>query len=100
MNKRKSMLEAARKSNRNTDVKSEDYKRLQIVVNTISRYLQIYDLDNGTVHSQVFTMLYTSDKYYTYNQICNTAHISKNTLIRYVAKYEQLALRISDKLNF
>lgn len=71
------MLEAARKSNRNTDVKSEDYKRLQIVVNTISRYLQIYDLDNGTVHSQVFTMLYTSDKYYTYNQICNTAHISK-----------------------
>lgn len=99
MYKRKGILESVRQSNKKTDYKSAEHKRLRIVAETMSRYFQIYDIDNGTVHLQVFSMLYLSDKYYTYNQICKTVHIGKNTLIRYIAKYEELAVKIFNRLN-
>lgn len=99
MNKRTSILDAARASNNSVDKDSTNYKRLLIVNEVIARYLEIYDMDNGTIHSKVFSMLYLSAKYYTYNAICQTLHISKNTLIRYVFKYDNLALKMLDKLN-
>ena len=99
MNKRKSVLNLVRQSNKTADKNTEEYKRLKIVVSVLERYFQIYDLDNGTVHSQVVRLLYLTDKYYTYNQICETVHIGKNTLVRYIAKYEELAVRIFNQLN-
>lgn len=99
MNRRKSILETIRKSNRKTDTDSAEYRRLKIIVEVLLHYFEIYDIDNGTVHSRVFEMLYLSAKYYTYNQICEATFISKNTLVRYVAKYEKLALRVSEQLN-
>lgn len=76
-----------------------DNKKLQIISECILRYYEIYDMDNGTIHSQVFTMLYLSDKHYTYSQICDRLYISKNTLIRYIEKYNKLAIKIQERLN-
>ena len=99
MNKRKNILDAARNSNNKIDKKSVEYKRLLIVKEVMLRYFDVYDMDNGTIHSKVFSMLYFSQKYYTYKTICETLHISKNTLIRYIAKYDELALKILKRLN-
>ncbi len=100
MNKRKCILNLVRQSNKTADKNTEEYKRLKIVVSVLERYFQVYDMDNGTVHSQVFAMLYLSDKYYTYNQICKAVHIGKNTLVRYIEKYEKLAVKIFNQLKF
>ena len=99
MNKRKSILESARTSMNLPDNDSKDCERMKIVVEALSRYFEIYDMDNGTIHSQVFSMLYLSQKRYTYKVICEKLHISKNTLVRYVTKYEELALKILNRLN-
>lgn len=99
MNKRKGILETIRKSNSQADKNSNEYERMKIVVSVMERYFEIYDIDNDTVHSRVFNMLYLSEKYYTYNQICKAVSISKNTLIRYIAKYEELAERILARLH-
>ena len=76
-----------------------DNKKLQIISECILRYYEIYDMDNGTIHSQVFTMLYLSDRHYTYSQICERLYISKNTLIRYIERYNELAKKIQERLN-
>ena len=99
MNKRKSVLEAARNSNNKVDKNTLEYLQLQIVLEALSRYYEIYDMDNGTIHSQVFSMLYLSPSYYTYRQICESLYISKNTLVRYISKYNELALKISKRLK-
>lgn len=99
MNKRTSVLNVAKDSNCKVDKKSAEYKRVQIVKEVILRYYEIYDMDNGTIHSKVFSMLYLSEKYYTYRAICETLGISKNTLIRYIDKYEKLALKVIDKIK-
>ena len=99
MNKRKSILEVVRESNNQVDKKSVEYKQLLIVKEAILRYFEIYDMDNGTIHSKVFSMLYLSPTYYTYTTICETLHISKNTLVRYITKYDNLALKVLEKVN-
>lgn len=99
MNKRKSIFEVVRESNNQADKKSAEHKRLLIAREAILRYLEIYDMDNGTIHFKVFSMLYLSPTYYTYTAICETLHISKNTLVRYIAKYDNLALKVIKKLN-
>lgn len=81
------------------ETESQDNKKLQIISECILRYYEIYDMDNGTIHSQVFTMLYLSEKHYTYSQICERLYISKNTLIRYIERYNQLAKKIEERLN-
>ena len=58
MNKRTSVLNVAKDSNGKVDKKSAEYKRVQIVKEVILRYYEIYDMDNGTIHSKVFSMLY------------------------------------------
>jgi len=75
-------------------------KPIKAVTEALARYFEIYDMDNGTIHSQVFSMLYLSDKYYRYSDICKTLHIGKTTLVRYVAKYNELAKKIVKRLNY
>lgn len=94
MNKRKSVLELARKSNDAPENESAEYKRLRMPIESLTNYFEIYDMDNGTIHLRVFSMLYLSQKHYTYREICETLHIGKNTLVRYSAKYEELALKV------
>lgn len=96
MNKRKSILETGRNSNQN---KNSDDTNIRIVIEIIKRYLAIYDIDKNTMHSQVFKMLYLSEKFYTYKDICNTLYISKNTLVRYIGRYNNLAINILNKLD-
>ena len=99
MNKRKSILELARKSNSKANKDDKLYRQLVTVVEILSHYFKIYDMDNGTIHSKVFSMLYLSEKYYTYRIICDKLSVSKNTLIRYIDKYEKLALKVIEKLK-
>lgn len=99
MNKRKGYLEKLRLIENTVNTESEKYKQLCIVKEVILRYYEIYDIDKGTIHTKVFTMLYLSHKYYTYKEICESLNISKNTLIRYVEKYDEIALKILKKLN-
>lgn len=96
MNKRKSILEAGRNSNQ---IKNTDDINMRIVIEIIKRYLAIYDIDKNTMHSQVFEMLYLSDKFYTYKDICSTLFISKNTLVRYIGRYNNLAINILNNLS-
>lgn len=100
MNKRKSKLEKFRNCDALSNNDNAEVKRLKILKEVMLRYLEIYDLDNGTIHKRVFDMLYLSSKTYTYSVICETLGISKNTLIRYVDKYEKLAEKIVKKFNF
>ena len=99
MNKRKGVLDAARKSNSVINDISVEKARLQIVIEVMARYYEIYDMDNGTIHSKVFSMLYRSSIFYTYKDICKTLSISKNTLIRYVSKYDELAKKVLKRLK-
>lgn len=99
MNKRKSFLEKLRLSSNAVDTDSDEYKRLSIVKDVMLRYYEIYDIDQGTIHTKVFTMLYLSPKHYTYKEVCEAMNISKNTLVRYVEKYDETALKIIKRLN-
>ncbi len=90
MNKRKGFVEGLRHNNKIA------FEKITII---LQRYYKIYDMDNGTIHSQVFAMLYLSQKYYSYRTICEKLNISKNTLIRYIVKYDELALKIVERLN-
>lgn len=99
MNKRRSILDTVRNSNNQTDKNSEQYKQLLIVKEVLLRYFEIYDMDNGTIHFKVFSMLYQAQKYHTYSTICKTLHIGKNTLIRYIAKYDELALKVMARIK-
>lgn len=99
MKRRKSFLNSIKDVNEQTDKSGEDYKRFLIVKEIMLRYFEISDMDRGTIHTQVFTMLYLSKKHYTYKVICETLHISKNTLVRYVDKYDELAAKILRQLD-
>lgn len=90
MNKRKGYLEELRNNNSAVFEKA---------VNIMQRYYKIYDLDNGTIHFKVFTMLYASNQHYTYNTVCEKLGLSQNTLKRYKAKYDQVAIKIIQRLN-
>ncbi len=81
------------------DKNTVEYERWQVIKEVLFRYLEIYDIDNGTIHTKVFTMLYLSPTHNTYKQICEQLFISKNTLIRYKDKYEKLAAKICEKLD-
>lgn len=89
MNKRNGFLDNASKDKSNCKTK--------ILFEVMLRYYKIYDLDLGTVHSQVFYMLYVADTNFTYDEICQKVGIGLTTLKTYRKRYETLSAKIIEK---
>ena len=92
MNKRRGVLEEIKE-------KGTEDKKWKIITEVIVRYLEIYDIDNGTNHLEIFKEVYLTPKQYTYKEISERNYISKNTLKRYITRYDNLAVKVLGKLN-
>ena len=81
------------------ELKGTEDKKWKIITEVIVRYLEIYDIDNGTNHLEIFKEVYLTPKQYTYKEISERNYISKNTLKRYITRYDSLAVKVLGKLN-
>lgn len=76
-------------------IESSAFEELQADVKKtlqmMQKYYELYDLENGDMHGQIFKTLYIDGDYSEYDEVARRYHLHIYTLDRYRQRYNKLA---------
>jgi len=83
----------------------EEYIKITIAISRLSLdgndlsqaiylYYKIYDIENGTNHSEIFKTLYITKKYKTFDEVSHRFGVDIKTLYNYREKYRKLVKKL------
>lgn len=79
---------------RDRNEKQNNIKEIQNFFLRVKEYWYLYDIANGTSHSKLFECLYMRNMKISYSKIAEKFYIGERTLDRYIAKYNDFAVKL------